>query len=628
MRDGLAACHFTQWWGVAVFISSCYAGPPTFQPECRLNSDCPTGSICSSGVCGPACLEDRDCAPPNVCDRASGRCVSSPSQDAGGGIDGGTDASLDQNDEGAFGAVGGPGCVPDETPEITIASILSPGTCGPVTQSFCGTYTHSGYAVDIALAVGTTLRAPIAGRVVALREFIPDTCHYTSWDRPGGRNDLRTRELCPYEPTDFGNYVAIAPWDPMQPSVVLAHLRHEGAMVTDGQSVRVGDIIGLSGHTGWSTDPHVHVQAVARGNEYGSFPSVPATFIYSRSATGTSTTGRPITGTQYCGVPTSAVQLLEPRGIDWLAPESTATVRWQAPDGSSVRVIARDVATRMELFPTIAATAPSMGSTPVEIPRDWAGRAIEFCVSASAGTDCGSAIWVPHAELNCEPGPHREGDPLTCYYSVTGIPGGQLLRGVLLHGTTRSELATVSTTLSPGSGTLLVGSLPIGTSPSTIVCVTTRIDDPVPATACAPVYVAPGGAVIADAGTPPPADSGTSDRLLIVDPHAALDTFCDPVSLVTWTSTETFSSDPGQPLEVPADRLSPYGNLLIGARCPATGRWLDWSTLGLGMTARSLGIDVRLRGADLGDRAQVCTDPYSGGAKLSIPLGSGTPSCP
>lgn len=71
-----------------------------------------------------------------------------------------------------------------------------------------GSFSHQGiYGVDLVVPSGTRLVAPASGRVVGVRNSVPDSCHYASYTTRQPRAD----GACPNSPTDYGNYVAIAP---------------------------------------------------------------------------------------------------------------------------------------------------------------------------------------------------------------------------------------------------------------------------------------------------------------------------------------------------------------------------------------------------------------------------------
>lgn len=89
--------------------------------------------------------------------------------------------------------------------------------------------------LDIALPEGTDLYAGIDGTV-------------TTGDDPGG----------------YGLYVIISGTDGTE--VRYAHMSE--IHVSTGDTVRKGDIIGLSGNTGASTGPHVHVEVIQNGEYY------------------------------------------------------------------------------------------------------------------------------------------------------------------------------------------------------------------------------------------------------------------------------------------------------------------------------------------------------------------------
>ena len=111
-----------------------------------------------------------------------------------------------------------------------------------VMQGPRGTYSHfagsgSENAVDWTVPVGTTVCAAREGRVVGVRQ-----------DSTVGGPDRKFRP--------FANYVIIKHADGTFADYV--HLKTGGALVKMGDEVTVGQPIGLSGQTGFTSAPHLH----------------------------------------------------------------------------------------------------------------------------------------------------------------------------------------------------------------------------------------------------------------------------------------------------------------------------------------------------------------------------------
>ncbi|MGN6385557.1 MAG: M23 family metallopeptidase [Verrucomicrobiota bacterium] len=114
------------------------------------------------------------------------------------------------------------------------------GQSFPVSQGFHGRYSHTGgdcYSIDFKMPEGTPVCAARDGVVVGIKD-----------DSNVGGGDKK------YEWD--ANYILIRHSDGTLGHYV--HLKKGGVLVKLGQNVSVGDVIGLSGSTGFSTGPHLH----------------------------------------------------------------------------------------------------------------------------------------------------------------------------------------------------------------------------------------------------------------------------------------------------------------------------------------------------------------------------------
>ena len=134
---------------------------------------------------------------------------------------------------------------------------LAPDQAVRIGQGFGGGFSHdmphSRYAVDFALPVGTTVRAARAGTVMDIERYF----------HRAGRDPERDGPRA--------NYVRILHDDGSM--AVYAHLDYNAVLVRPGEHVEVGQELGRSGNTGFSTGPHLHFAVqVNRGMQLVSIP--------------------------------------------------------------------------------------------------------------------------------------------------------------------------------------------------------------------------------------------------------------------------------------------------------------------------------------------------------------------
>ena len=126
-----------------------------------------------------------------------------------------------------------------------------------VTQSFKGRFSHNSqpslYAIDIGMTVGTQISAARGGVVISTKD------------------DYASAGVSSPFFIDKANVVRVLHDDGTY--AVYAHLLLGSIRVKAGDKVKAGQILALSGNTGYSTGPHLHF--VIRKNDKGRSKSLP-----------------------------------------------------------------------------------------------------------------------------------------------------------------------------------------------------------------------------------------------------------------------------------------------------------------------------------------------------------------
>ena len=118
---------------------------------------------------------------------------------------------------------------------------LAEGTLFSLSQGIATHHTHQGtsrFALDFPLEEGTEIVAPANGRVLMVRSDSDKGCNDPSC--LGDDNKIHMQ-------LEDGNVL------------VLAHLQKDGVFVQPGDTVCRGEVVGLSGNTGYSSGPHLHM---------------------------------------------------------------------------------------------------------------------------------------------------------------------------------------------------------------------------------------------------------------------------------------------------------------------------------------------------------------------------------
>lgn len=113
----------------------------------------------------------------------------------------------------------------------------------PIGQAYGGKFSHfmkgKTHAIDFTMDVGTPICAARDGIVLEVKED----------------SDKRGKT---YKYQKYGNFIIIYHRDGSMANYF--HIKKNGSKVNVGDKVKAGQIIALSGNTGWSSGPHLHFQ--------------------------------------------------------------------------------------------------------------------------------------------------------------------------------------------------------------------------------------------------------------------------------------------------------------------------------------------------------------------------------
>lgn len=139
----------------------------------------------------------------------------------------------------SLGIPGDPHAIPED---VAYSLPVDENSHWELGQEFNGDYSHNDeqnrYAVDFIVPIGTPVLAARAGTVM---ETIANYDH-------GGQDARRYASRA--------NFIRILHDDGSMG--LYAHLKENGALVAPGDRVGLGDVIGYSGNTGFSSGPHLH----------------------------------------------------------------------------------------------------------------------------------------------------------------------------------------------------------------------------------------------------------------------------------------------------------------------------------------------------------------------------------
>ncbi len=160
-----------------------------------------------------------------------------------------------------------------------IQNFVEHGTATPAVDFACdGATFHGLTGTDIrirslaAMRAGVTVKAAADGTIIGTRDSVDDISI-----RDGGEVSVKGREC--------GNGVNMKTGDGY--NIQYCHLQKGSVRVRTGQSVKIGDLLGLVGLSGETEFPHLHINVMKDGAHIDPFTSAPAAAACAATLPGT-----------------------------------------------------------------------------------------------------------------------------------------------------------------------------------------------------------------------------------------------------------------------------------------------------------------------------------------------------